>query len=357
MANSAEGADNTYVNVIISNPIDNSTRTPAWKLANYDATFPTPVLQNPRSYYASIVRFSLPIDTVPLTVFPLNTAPGQTNANLSNLLIGIQTAGGAQFDQFVVYVPPNNIPAPITSTQFSFTQASSPYYFLFSIQQLLTMINTALAAAFVAAGSPGGGAAPFYIYTPATQLFSLIVTSAFLGSGAKIYMNAALELYFTSFVFTTQNNTDTGPFLYFHDLSVLPFGGSSPYQFSEEYVSVDLWLFARHVFLTTTSIPISTEFSPANTPASFNTNGLNNALPIISDYVLAFNNLADISSLVTYVPTAQYRIADLLSNNQINRIQLQFYWLSAAGMQYPIYISPGSSISIKIGFFKKDLYK
>lgn len=359
MANPAESTDNVYVNVVINNPIDDTTRLPLWKEGCYEATFPTPILVDPRKYYASIVRFSLPINCVPLTIFPLNTAAGQTNANLSNLLIGIQV-GGNNYDQYVVYNSPNNLTPPAVSppfTSFSFTQASSPYYFLYSIQQLLTMINTALNAAFVAAGSPGGGAAPYYIYDSKSQLFSLIVTSAFLGASAKIYMNGALQTYFISFPFTTQNDPNKGPNLFFHDLSNLPYGQSSPYMFTEEFVSVNMWLDARRILVTTNSIPISTESAPNATPLTFNPAGLDTALPIISDYILSFNNVADISSLITYIPSAQYRLADLLSSGQLNRINLHFYWVSETGIQQPLLISPGTSITVKIGFFKKELYK
>lgn len=356
MSNSAESADNNYVNITIYNPIDNMTDFPEWMEARYDATFPSPVLIDPRKYYASIVRFSLPINCVPLTIFPLDTQTGQTNPNYSNLIIGI-TLSGTDYKQHVMYNPTNNLAPPTPMPNFSFSQASSPYYFIYSINQFLAMINTALAAAFVAAGSPGGGSAPYYIYNPNNQLFSIIVTSAFLGSGATIFLNAALQVYFTSFPFTTQNDPNNGPFKFYHDFTTLPFGGSSPYQFEQEYISVNLWLDARHIFLTTNSIPVSTESSPAITPPSFNQNGLDNALPIISDYVLAFNNISDIAGIITYVPSGQYRLTDLLSSGQLNRIQLQFFWLSENGIQQPLYLSPGSSASIKIGFFKKELYK
>lgn len=355
--------DNVYLNITIPNPIDNSNPYPQNKVAIYDETLSQAVLTNSSNYYASIIRFSLPIDSVPLFVMPINSSPGQTNPNLTNLMIGIDTGVSPAFiphDKYIIYKPANDLPAPVLSggaTQFSFSQTTDQYYFCYSIQLFINMINTALAAAFVAAGSPGGGLSPYYIFDSKTQLISVIVTAAFLGSKAKIYMNAALKVYLDSFTFTTVNNINTGSYRFVHDFTALPFGGTSPYQFVEEYVSLDLWLDARKIIVTTNSIPIVLESSPTYTPSSFNPNGLAAYSPIISDYILSFNNIADVSSVITYVPSAQYRLTDLSSNQEINRIQLQFWWLSESGIQYPIYITPGQAITLKLYFGKKAIYK
>lgn len=354
---SASG-DNVYLNLVINNPIDNTTRTPIYKIASYNQTLPAPVLNNPRDYYASIIRFSCPVNSIPITVFPLDTSPGQTNANKSNLLIGVRSSG-ADFDSYIMYTPANDLPAPQVispTTTFTFTQSTEPYYFIYSITQFLAMINSGLAAAFVSAGSPGG-VAPFYIYDPLSQLFSLIVDSSFVSAGAEIYMNAALQIYLSSFPFITQNNINTGPYLFFHDLSVVPYGQTSPFKYSQEYISNKLWLAAANIVMTTSSIPILQEASPAFTPSSFNPNGLATSIPIISDYVLTFNTIADIASIITYIPSAQYRLNDLASSGPLNRFDLQFNWLSKSGIMYPIFIAPGQSASLKIIFPKKELYK
>lgn len=354
--------DNVYLNLTINNPIENDTIYPQNKVAIYDETLSQAVLTNSSNYYASIIRFSLPIDSVPLFVMPINSSLGQTNPNLTNLLIGIDTGVFPAFiphDQFIIYKPANNLNPPVlmASTQFSFTQITDQYYFCYSIQLFVNMINTALALSFVAAGSPGGGVSPYYVFDSKTQLMSIIVTAAFLGSGAHIYMNAALKVYLDSFTFNTINNINTGALRFVHDFTALPYGGTSPYQFLEEYVSMDLWLDARKIIVTTNSIPIVLESSPTYTPSSFNPNGLAAYSPIISDYILSFNNIADISSVITYVPSAQYRLTDLSSNQEINRIQLQFWWLSESGIQYPIYITPGQAITLKLYFGKKSIYK
>lgn len=346
-------SDNQYLNIIVHNPINGSVEFPDNLTAVYDETLTIPVLSNPDKYYCSIIRFGIPIDLVPIFVFPVN--PQQNNANVSNLIIGVST-GGVQYSQPLTYHPANNLPAPTAGSSapyFQDFQRQSPYYFVYSIQDMIDMINTSLLAAFTAAGSPGG-TAPYYIYTPNGQVISLIVTSTFTGSNptATIFMNSALNVYLNSFRYTT-NNDINGPYMFTHNLVTIPYGQSTPYKFDWEYNAIDLWLDARKIVVTSQSLPTRQEASPT---LSIGTNGTALYQPIITDYLLSFNNIQDLSSIVVYAPSAQYRLIDLFKTEPLSRLNFQFYWQSEAGALFPILLSPGQSITVKIAFFNKSLY-
>lgn len=358
-------ADNIYLNLSINNPIVGDVDFPTNKLAVYDESLAVPFLKKPSEYYASILRFSLPIDSVPLLLFPLN--PLQNDPLTSRLVIGVQTTPIATNQppafparQYVKYVPQSvNLPSPapgIGPVYFTISQVQDQFYFIYSVDSFLSMINTALGLAFVGAGSPGGGAAPYYVYDSSTQLISLIVTAAFIGSGASIFMNAPMRVYLDSFRFKSSGETSTTSSIYYHDLSVLPYGGVSPYRFVEEYNAMDLWLDARKLVCISNSLPFQPEFNPVLTPSA-NTNPSSAQLPILTDFILAFDNIADVSSIITYVPDAQYRLCDLNSDSPINRINLQFYWVSENGNLFPIYLTPSQGATIKLGFLHKDLYR
>lgn len=357
-------ADNIYLNLSINNPIVGDTDFPTNKLAIYDESLSVPFLQNPSNYYASILRFSLPIDSIPLLLFPLN--PLQNDPLVSRLVIGVQTNALTNLPptfparQYVKYVAQSkNLPAPVPGSApnyFTVSQMQDQFYFIYSIDSFLSMINTALGLAFVGAGSPGGGVSPYYVYDSSTQLISLIVTSAFIGSGATIFLNAPLRVYVDSFRFISSGFTTTTSSVYYHDLSVLPFGGVSPYRFVEEYNAMDLWLDARKIVCMSNSLPFSPEASPVLTPSA-NTNPSSAYLPILTDFILAFNNINDVSSIITYVPDAQYRLCDLNSASPISRINLQFFWASENGNLFPIYLTPSQGATVKLGFLHKDLYR
>jgi hypothetical protein len=284
----------------------------------------------------------------------------QSNANISLLLIGIETAGGIQTGEFVQYVPANNLATPNTLASsppyYNFNDVVNPYYFIYDIQPFLDMINTALAAAVT--GSLIGATAPFYTFNPLTQLISLTVAQGFINTGAKIFMNSLLKIYLDSFVYTTKNYVNSGPYLYYHNLSDVPTGPTGgPYVYEEEYISIPLWFDIQKIVVTSNSIPIIREATPSSaTIFSANVNTTANYLPIITDYIVSYDNLNDISTVLTYNPTAQYRLTDMSSNVPLVRIQLAFYWQSKIGYLFPIYVSPNQSLTAKIAFFRKTLY-
>jgi len=348
-------SDNQYLNLIINNPVNGSNRYPRPIPASYDESFTLPVLNNPRDYYCSVLRWSLPVDGIPILLFPANPLQN-VNVNQADWIVGVQSSG-LNFEQNVIYVPNNNFAPPVfspTPPYLTQDQLQSQYYFIFSVQPVINMVNTALDLAFVASGSPGGGTAPYFIYDPLTQLISLIVTSAFLGTGAKIFMNAYLKTYFDSFVFTIEDDPITGSYLYYFDLSTLPYGGTSPYQFKEEYNALDLWFDIRKIVIVTSSIPITTEASPIFLPGS-TTNGSAQYIPILADFIISYDNINDISSIVVYNPTAQYKLIDM-NGSPISRINFQFFWQTENGSLFPVMLSPGQAATLKLGFFRKDLY-
>jgi len=353
----SNGSDNVYLNILIPNNIPSTNPFPQAIQAVYDESLTQPVLADPSKYYASIIRFSMPLDTIPFFSFPLDRS--QTNANLSQLLIGITNNVGVDFPAFVTYIPQNDYPPPVTTDPtFSYGQSISPYYFIYSIQPFINMINTALLAAYTA--STVGGGAPFYVYNPATQLIGLVVTAGFLATGAKIYMNNYLKNYLDSFPFYSKNSIQTGAYRYTHNLDTLPYGApvGGPYEFLEEYNSLDLWFDIRKIVVTSSSLPVIPEASPSFVPdASYGTNGSANYSPIVTDFVISYNNINDVSSVLVYEPSPQYRLVNMSSQSPIQRLNFSFFWLSKNGTLYPVFLSPNNSITMKIGFFKKDLYK
>lgn len=348
-------ADNVYLNIVITNNVSSTDPYPKNIQAVYDETLTQPILNIPSEYYASIIRFSMPLDTIPFFSFPVDRT--QNNANISQLLVGVKVLAGNEFSSFVTYVPQNDTPPPTSGgPNISYTQSLSQYYFIYSIQPFINMINTALNTAFVAAGSPGG-VAPFYVYDPITQLISLIVDNAFLVAGAQIFLNSYLKNYLDSFVFTTLNNIPNGAFKYFHNLTPTPYGQTSPFRYQQEYNSLDLWFDIRKIVVQSSSLPGSEEASPNYDPGeSQGTNGRVSYSPIVTDFVISYNNINDVSSVLVMEPSPQYRLIDMNSNIPISRLNFSFYWLSKNGNLYPVLLSPNNSITMKIAFFKRSLY-
>jgi len=100
------------------------------------------------------------------------------------------------------------------------------------------------------------------------------------------------------------------------------------------------------------NLPILSEVVP-----STNNTGVSAALPVITDFVPQLSMAGDTRSIAIYNPTAQYRLVDLSGQSPLSNIDIKIQWQDVLGNLYPILVSSGQQISLKIGFFKKSLYK
>ena len=61
-----------------------------------------------------------------------------------------------------------------------------------------------------------------------------------------------------------------------------------------------------------------------------------NLFPTLTDYLPSFNNFSDARSILTYLPTAQYRLIDLMGTNLIRTIIIKVYWTDFQNVIHPI---------------------
>src|SRR5574337_758279 len=235
--------DNIYLNVVFQNNTTNSE-----VVAHYNVAKTMPIVDKPNEYYVTVVRMDIPLNGIPLLIIPI--IPNQANPNLTPFTFFINASSAN-----VIYVPDNNNPAPV---QNQLTQVITPYYFVFSFQNVINAFNTALNAAWVAAGSPGGaGNAPFFIFNPITQLISLAVSQAFITAGATISFNQALTNYLEGFELFFDTTTNRFRFIlanFFNNGWNLSGQSTSAvttpptwFLFSQEYTCMEYWLSLRKI--------------------------------------------------------------------------------------------------------------
>lgn len=345
--------DNIYLNVIINPDPRNPSK---WHPCVYNDNLNIPILSNPSEYYGSIVRFTVPLDGIPLMLFPLDTK--QNSPNVSSLFIGVSTPLGVNYSSSVKYVALNSdtIPTPFynpnTGDYFNDSQASLPYYYMYSVNSMIRMINTALNDAFTASGI--SGPVPFYSYNPVTELISLNVDNAFVTSGATIFINNDLCNYLSSFQWFDNSPlgvTNAAHDDFIHSFLDLP-NVAGIHIISQDYTSMSLWFDLRKIIITSNSMPIAPEIVPA-----LGSGGVSTNLQIVTDFAITLSSTGQVDQVAVYNPTSQYRLIDMTSTNPITRIQFSFQWEDKFGTIYPIYISPLQQASLKMGFFKKSLYK
>jgi len=103
--------DNIYYNVVINHPPPDYSELPYGapaSEADVDATYmitrDIPILGKASEYYVSVIRFDIPLDSVPIMIMPVVTpqiVPGSTgqviptDPNLTPFIVGIQWVSGA----------------------------------------------------------------------------------------------------------------------------------------------------------------------------------------------------------------------------------------------------------------------
>src|SRR6266404_5056867 len=160
--------DNKYVSISFT---ARASDTNALITLDYNVTKTQPIIERANEYYVTVIKFDIPLKSLPLAIMPI--IPNQGNPNLSTLVVGIRSAG-VNYLRNVIYVPTINLPPPVQNAP---NQVITPYYYIYTYQNMISMINTALAGAFADSGL--AGTAPYYIYDSTTELISLIVSSSF----------------------------------------------------------------------------------------------------------------------------------------------------------------------------------
>ncbi len=385
--------DNFYLNVQFQHtpPIyDNVNATPTITIneqaeqLKYNVNKSMPILDRCSDYYCSVIRFDIPMNYVPLYIMPI--IPNQIDSDKTPFILGIRYAG-VNYSFNLEYLPSNNLPIPSQNQPY---QVVTPYYYVYSYDVLIKMLNGTLIVLLDTIIDPVENESlrqllinnninrPYFDYDPTTQLISLYVPRQFITTTApfsdrpEIFINELLQNYIFSFDFSfVGHNQPAGRDYTFNfddprDINAyIPYGFQVPvvgpgeelplpqyYQFSQEYPTVGRWTSLRKIILATSSIPINKEYI---TPA--NNSDVNASFPILADFVPNIERGGETRSVAYYVPSAQYKLIDLVSDQPLYKIDINIYWEDTRGNLYPIEITSLQQASVKLGFFRKTLYK
>lgn len=379
-----EGPDNIYYNVNLTF----DPNGPFFQPATYNANKTIAILNKSSDYYCSVIRFNIPLDYLPVTIMPIvpNTYVDPMNPgfpNLSTLSIGIRNYNtGISYEQPIIYSNPSGTStAPIQDKP---TQVITPYYYIYSYFKMIEFINTALAASFAAfaAANPadprvtfGGNPvpAPYFVYDPVTSLIRLITFKTWINNpeippnpktGVYIYINTELENFLDGFTFFSERSSPSNLNFFFviknrgdNGYPVNTYPAVPDYLYSiQTYSTIGNWQSIKKIIITSASLPIVAE----SLPLIGNTNDdQSNFINILSDFLPQINStiLSNPRENAIYFPSSQYRLIDMISDIPLKKIQLSILWEDKDNNLYPVYLSQFSSLSLKLAFVKKSLYK
>ena len=157
-----------------------------------------------------------------------------------------------------------------------------------------------------------------------------------------------------------QFTPDTASTLIVKDQTGIP---HTLYQTSQEVSSLAMWNpIASVVFCTgmlpivstNTSLPITYGgLSNDNLASNGNNSNLTN---IISDFEIAVTETNQYRPIIIYNPSSEYRLLDMHSSLNLNRIDISVFWKTQFGDLVPLRLQPGCAAHIKLMFRHRTFY-
>jgi len=363
-----------------------------------------PYLYCPENYFMSIVRFSLQTPSLPKFIPTVKL--GQNDPNVLVYAITLYyryVAPGGNVPDFigsitsnVQYVPFDEsqpIPdAPITKQDFS-----SYYYYIYSYQEWILMINTCFQNAFNnlqvayanwatanivnivawnntfpnnAIPTTLNATAPFMEFDP--QALNAVLNgdnqwynaSNTANKRIDIFFNNALYQLYHTFPSTTTlfNGVYTNKMLMnsFNNFNLFTTTSITYLQAYQEASTAVLLNPISSIVFTTGLLPVNNEL--ISVPKSNIIGGVSsgsgaaNIAPIITDFQVPFSALDQYIPNIQYTPSSEYRLVDMSGTSPLSAIQISVYWKDYYGNLNPFYLNAGCAGNIKIMFRRKDLY-
>ena len=313
-----------YYNIRIADDNDTGKNIPAV----YSENRTDVIIENPSLYEMTVERFRIPSTNIPLLNWRENTWA---------VTFSFDGLDETQYLQFV----PNG---------YSGQQ-------VFNIQEFIQSLNNATSTAFNVLKTAKPAAppltTPYFIFSPDTQLITLVIEDAFDPNVApvtmKMYVNQPLFVYLSSLL--NYNEQSLGNPFKAHQLLATNLynnsftqGALTFYNMIQTYSTVALFSDIAQIILETDTIPISQEKQPGQVAKTRR---------IITDFEPL--QQADDNTSFQFFPQGPLRYYDLESKYPLRQIDVKIYWADKEGNKYLITIPPDDSLTIKLQFRKKYL--
>ena len=316
---------------------------------------------------------------IPIFVCPVLEG---NNPNINDTPYGVcLSIGTDNYPVRIIYSPDSiftadQLPKP-PSQNNGVQDNSSTYYFIYTFQKFIELINIALTTSYnqFNVAHPGiHSTAPQFQYDSLTGLISLICERSYSqGGGSTVNVNALLfnfiegirvnfngynqpnfkdfnfildELPFNQLGFSIPPNTITNPPLY--------------NKYSQEYDLRYLWCNVKSILITSSTISARGEYLPSSENPNFLNKIDNSFLPntrsVISYYDIFLDssggNGANWRQYLYYDPKI-YKWIDLKSDAPLNNINIEIFIQLSTGELLPLMIPSDSVATIKLLFRKK----
>ena len=394
--NTVDNSTHEYLNIEIVNEYSLQNTEP--KSLIFRQVKASNIVDVTGDYFLSVVRWNiqanLPVLVPEMELFPPGTRVQNTTIYKVSLLYttgdgdalvyNLPTMTGSTFSQKLFFDP------EIINTQYLQTLTApsdredvlnNPYYYLRSVDSFLTMINYAIQVCLSRITGAVWAHLPYFIWDPATQKITYnrpnSIPTGVPGGDANTqwYLAVNQPLYNLlntfRFVYIAPNAQNQSMFpenldcRYLLDTNILPSTSESTGEYTtytQQSSSVVNWSPVQSIVFTSGTIPVEPQLSgapqnlnivnPSNESSIYQQQGISR---VITDFSIPFSSgIEATNQQVYYIPTSEYRLIDLLGNNNLNELTIQVFWRDKYGVLHPMTLDAGASASILILLRKKS---
>jgi len=273
-------ATHTYYNITVKN--DNTVSQKAVPLV-FNESREVPILVNPSEHFMSVMRFSLETTTLPVFIpIPLSGSVIPVNGPIDTIYtITHIDQTGVVTQRNILWVP-EDLTVPIPEGIVSQSMYNNPYFYCYSYQHFINLINQTLLAIQQASGLSIDF--PQLYYDTKTNLISVVgrydywrtnSSGVSLGTAGRIFFNSSLFNLVSSLsyfyvagtlgnevdyqiTFFTGTNVVLAPFPFVINTYINPIDSQTYIRNIQEYPTVALWTPVKSIIFKTsllTNVP------------------------------------------------------------------------------------------------------
>ena len=381
MASLNNSPDKVYYDLCISNLNGNLKGMPP-PVLTYNETRSIPIIYDPKSYYLSIVRFSLDTTTLPAFVPEIQLEQDDPNLSVYSFTLSWTDSSGITYDaqEFMKFIPQDetiNIPSPPSRTVSGFQDTSTGYYNVYQFQYVVFLMNNTFSACVKAlAGKlPNGMTLPSMnapvmawdtdndravLYTDASG-YDVSKTNSI-----KVYMNSNMTQLWNSFpskIVSYSNAGDKGKNC---QIITNSFGNTNTVPYPKAVPSYDAIITYQESSTIASMNPVTSIVFTSNTLPVVSENVSKPVVIYNGDTLKSTGNNNQIANVITdlqldgsYKPNIlyepyTYRLISMVGSRPISDIDVTVFWRDRVGRLNNFYLSAGSTCTIKFLFSKRS---
>lgn len=400
--------------------IVNGSNAPVDPVAELKESRAAPLIDNPADYYMSVVRFAISTQALPLHIVPVRVGLTDNPTLDPNLTVYqvtlVDTVNNVTASVPVMWAPQVNN-AKISEPREK-QDISSAYYFCYSIEHMVKLVNQALRTAWATIrpnwpAYTSDWAGPQLSYDPRSNTFDFMAPlpdgvvpgspsdifgeqnpglTAADSAPVQVWFNEKLAVLFPNFATFEPNQLDPalanlasryrffvsvrGDAYIAHQAAVVPGQGlnftyvqdptnlGSQVQFyvmEQDYPNLNNWKALNTIVLQSASFPFRAEAITA--PTAFGVSSSTDSTSSATFSILTdFQAPTDVGyeyrqGYVFYTPSGEYRLTDLMGEGGAMNaaFDLKVMWTDRYFNMHPLELPAGCNVQVKIMFRRKDV--